>query len=80
MSNQGLMSGRSQNYGSTSDNAEVGFAGPSSGTGFFDAAQFYLLCDQITSNVFAIAKHGNQQGFLSKFGSKYNGSNIHFVF
>ena len=58
MSSQGLMSGAGKNYGSTSDDPAVGFAGPSSTPGFFDAAQFYRLCDDITSNVFSIAKYG----------------------
>jgi hypothetical protein len=52
------MSGDERTYGSTagaSDNYGVGFAGTTSS---FDAPHFYRLCDNITSNVFAITKHG----------------------
>ncbi|CAG7727616.1 unnamed protein product [Allacma fusca] len=73
MSSQGLMSGGQKSYGSTDDEPTVGFAGPSgsSSPGFFDAAQFYLLCDQITSSVFAIAKHANTlEKTLKTIGSK----------
>lgn len=58
MSKKALMSGDERTYGSTSgDNNDygVGFAGTAPS---FDAPRFYRLCDNITSNVFAITKHG----------------------
>ena len=53
-------------YGSTSGSGgggnqgsdfNVGFQGPST-SGVFDVTHFHRLCDNITSNVFAITKHG----------------------
>jgi len=62
MSRDALMSGDERRYGSTSggtnNDFSIGFAGTSSPS-TFDQAHFYRLCDNITSNVFAITKHGS---------------------
>jgi hypothetical protein len=67
MAKESLISGsKGINYGSKmrsgDDFGEVGFSGQSTtSTGFLDAALFYRLCDKITSNIFQIVKHGNNE-------------------
>ncbi len=53
----GTGSGGNNGGGTDTDYGGVGFQGPST-SGTFDSAQFLRLCDNITSNVFAITKHG----------------------
>jgi len=81
-SGSGPSSGRS-GFGRNSsggDETSVGFQGTGgSGAPAFDSAQFHRLCDNITSNVFALTKHGTflctfYTHFLTFLFTSWNGS------